>query len=250
MPVRVQEDRAMIAGRVQNAFIACLWVASALAVSAQSDMRGHWSGNLDTPTGSLGMEVDLDKTASGWIGSISIPAQSASGVPLDGVSFIDGKCSFHIKGGPGDPGFTGTLSADGKSLEGKFSQGTASLPLKLNRTGEAKVETPKASPAVAAEFLGTWEGTIQAGPGLRVVLTVSNGKEGAEALMVSPDQGNAQIPVSALVQKGTKLTLEVKAVGGRYDGDMNKEGTELTGTWTQGGNSIPLLLKKAAASTR
>jgi hypothetical protein len=227
------------------AFVACLWIACATAVSAQSDMRGHWSGNLDTPGGSLGVEVDLDKAPSGWIGSISIPAQGASGLPLDAVAFSDGKGSFHIKGGPGDPGFTGTLSADGKSMEGTFSQGTASLPLKLTRTGEAKVEIPKVNPAVAAEFLGIWEGAIQ--PGLRVVLTISNGKAGAEALMVSPDQGNAQIPVSAVTQNGTKITLDVKAVGGGYEGEVNKEGTEMNGTWSQRGNSAPLQFKKAAA---
>ncbi len=236
--------------RVERAWIkpvlaACLWIACAGAVSAQNDMKGHWSGNLDTPGGALAVEVDLDKTPAGWIGSISIPAQGASGIPLEAVTFNDGKGSFHIQGGPGNPGFTGTLSANGKSLEGTFSQGPSSLPLKLTRTGEAKVEIPKASPAVAAEFLGTWEGAIQ--PGLRVVLTISNGKAGAEALMVSPDQGNARIPVSAITQKGTKITLDVKAVGGGYEGEINKEGTEFNGTWTQLGNSAPLQFKKAPA---
>src|SRR5580658_7980426 len=119
--------------RVDHAAFACLWIACAGAASAQSDMRGHWSGNLDTPGGALVVEVDLDKTASGWIGSISIPAQHATGIPLDAVAFNDGKASFHIKGGPGDPGFTGTLSADGKSLDGMFSQGPLSLPLKMTR---------------------------------------------------------------------------------------------------------------------
>ena len=191
------------------------------------------------------MEVDLDKAASGWIGSISIPAQGASGIPLDPVSFNDGKGSFHIKGAPGDPAFTGTLSADGKRLEGTFSQGPQSLPLKLTRSGEAKVEVPKSSPPVAAELLGAWEGAIT--PALRVVLTISNGKAGAEAQLVSPDQGNAQIPVSAVVQNGAKLTLRVSAINGGYEGEINKEGTELNGTWTQRGNSIPLQFKKAAA---
>jgi uncharacterized protein YfaP (DUF2135 family) len=158
---------------------------------------------------------------------------------------MTGKPHSVSREGPATPAFTGTLSADGKSLDGKFSQGPASLPLKLTRTGEAKVEVPKASPAVTAEFLGTWEGAIQ--PGLRVVLTISNGKDGAEALLVSPDQGNGQIPVSAVIQKGTKLTLDVKAVGGGYEGEINKDGTELNGTWTQLGNSAPLQFKKASA---
>ena len=231
---------------VRRAAVALVWIAAAVPLSAQGDMRGHWSGSIETPGGALAMEVDLDKTASGWIGSVSIPAQGATGVPLDAISFQDGKGSFHFKGIPGDPTFAGTLSADGKTLDGTFSQGPASLPLKLARTGEAKVETPKTSPVIAPEFVGTWEGTIQAGPGLRVMVTIANGSSGAEAQMVSVDQGNAQIPVSAVIQKGTKLTLQVTAVGGGYEGEINKDGTELNGTWTQRGNSVALQLKKSA----
>ena len=237
----------MNAYRVRHLAAACFWLACAAAASAQTDMKGHWSGSVETPGGTLAMEVDLDKTANGWIGSISIPAQGASGLPLEAVSFNDGKGAFHIKGAPGDPGFVGTLSADGKSLDGQFSAGPTSLPLKFTRTGEAKVTIPKVSPATAAEFLGTWEGTIQSGPGLRVVLTISNGKAGAEAQLRSPDQGNVTIPVAAVTQNGTKLTLEVNAVGGGYEGEINKEGTQLNGTWTQMGNSIPLLFTKTAA---
>ena len=59
------------------------------------------------------------------------------------------------------------------------------------------------------------------------------------------DQGGAEIPVSAITQQGTKLVLIVKAVGGHYDGEIDKEGTELKGTWTQSGNELPLTLKKA-----
>jgi hypothetical protein len=232
--------------RIKRLAAVCLWIACAGAVSAQNDMRGHWSGNLETPGGPLGMEVDLNQTANGWIGSISIPSQGASGLPLESISFNNGKGAFHIKGGPGDPGFAGTLSADSKTLEGQFTQGGMSLPIKFNRTGEAKVAVPKASPAVAPEFVGTWEGTIQAGPGIHLVLTIANGKTGAEAQMRSPDQGNASLPVGAITQNGAKLTLDVNAIGGGYTGEINKEGTRLTGTWTQMGNSIALEFNKAA----
>ena len=185
-------------------------------------MRGHWSGTVDTHDGSMAMEVDLDKTASGWIGSIAIPARGAAGLPLDGITFADGKGSFHLPGGPESVGFTGTLSA----------------------------ELPKFSPAVAPEFVGSWEGTIDFGTPLRIVLTISNGKDGAEARAVSLDQDNAQIRVSGVTQKGTKLTLDVKVVGGGYEGEMNKESTEIDGTRTQLGMTTPLLLKKAAAQAK
>ncbi len=239
----------MRSSRVREAFAVCLWIACAGVVSAQNDIRGHWSGNVDTPGGSFGIEFDLDKTASGWIGSMSIPAQGASGIPLDPITFADGKASFTVKGPAGaSPGFSGTLSADGKTLDGNFSAGPQSLPLKLTRTGEAKVDVPKASPPVSAEFLGTWEGTVNFGQPLRLTLTISNGKAGAEAMLVSLDQGNASIPVSAITQKATKLSLDVKLVGGGFEGEMNKEGTQIDGTWSQAGMTTPLLFKKAAAS--
>ncbi|HEY4364403.1 MAG TPA: hypothetical protein VGN17_25785 [Bryobacteraceae bacterium] len=222
-------------------------LAMAGPVFAQSDIRGHWSGEISTPGGQLGMEVDLDKGSDGWIGSISIPAQGASGMPLEAISFADGKGSFRLKGGPGDPTFTGALSADGKTLDGNFTQGPNSLPLKLSRTGEANVVVPKPSPAVAAPFLGTWEGEINFGQTLHVVLKITNGKSGGEAEMLSPDQGNARIPVSAVTTAGDQLLLLVPAVSGNFQGNMNKEGTEIDGTWTQFGMSTPLNLKKSVA---
>jgi hypothetical protein len=237
----------MTTARFRRALLIFSWVSGTTLLSAQSDMRGHWTGNIETPAGSVGIEVDLDKAASGWIGSVSIPMQNASGLPLDSISFADGKGTFRIKGAPGDPTYTGTLSADGKTLDGQFTQGPSSLPLKLTRTGDAKVEVAKPSPPVAPEFVGTWEGTINVGGGLRIVLTITNGKNGSEAEMVSLDQGNAKIPVSALTQKGTKLSLQVNAVGGGYEGGINPDGTQLSGTWTQLGNGMTLNLKKAAA---
>ena len=225
----------------------CLWIACAGAISAQSDARGHWTGNVDSPAGAVAVEVDLDRSANGWIGSLSIPAMGASGIPLDPITFADGKVSFSMKGPAGSPGFSGTLSADGKTLDGNLTMGPQPVPLKLTRTGEAKVEVPKPSPPVTAEFLGAWEGSINFGGQLRLTLTISNGKTGAEAVITSLDQGNASIPVASITQNGTKLSLDVKAVGGGFEGAMNKEGTQINGTWSQLGQSTPLVLKKSAA---
>jgi hypothetical protein len=195
------------------------------------------------------MEVDLDKGPNGWIGSVAIPAQNATGIPLDAISFTNSKFTFRLKGGPGDPTFAGTLSADGKTMTGDFTQGPASFPFKFSRTGDPKVEVEKASPAVGKDLLGTWEGTLE-GPGLRLVLKISNEAGGAKAVLISLDQGGTEIPVSAIDQKESKLTLTVNMVGGKYEAEINKEGSELNGTWTQGGNALPLKLKKAAAQDK
>lgn len=221
-----------------------LWIAGAVTLSAQSDMKGHWSGSVD----SAAIEVDLDKTANGWIGSLAMPQRNASGIVLESVTFVDGKASFAIKGS--GQRFTGTLSADGKILEGAFASATDSHPVKLTRTGEARVELPKMNPAVTPEFLGSWGGTIRSDqldlPPLRITLRISNGTDGAEAQVISLDQGNTQVPVSSIIQKGAKLTVDVKIYGGVYEGEINEAGTEMHGTWSQMGNSTTLVLTKTA----
>lgn len=226
-----------------------LIICGVLAVLAEDGPRGHWSGAVELPDRTLAMEIDLDNGPSGWIGSMSVPDQNAKGIPLDPITFTDGKITIHAKGGPGDPTFKGTLSADGKTMSGDFTQGPGTFPFKFSRKGEPNVTVMKASPAVAKEFLGTWEGKLD-GPGLRLVLKIANDTKGANAVLISVDQGGAEIPVSTIEQKESKLTLIVQMVGGRYEGEMNKEGSELNGTWSQAGNDLPLKLKKAAAEEK
>lgn len=104
----------------------------------------------------------------------------------------------------------------------------------------------KRSPAVDKRFLGTWEGTlVVAGQRLRFVLKTTNDESGARAVLISLDQGGAEIPVTTIEQKEAKLTLLVMAgVGGEYRGEINKDGTELNGRWSQSGIDLPLKLKR------
>jgi predicted esterase len=104
----------------------------------------------------------------------------------------------------------------------------------------------KRSPAVAEQFLGTWEGTlVVAGRRLRFVLKTTNDESGARAVLVSPDQGGAEIPVTTIEQKDAKLRLLVMSgAGGEYRGEINKDGTELNGRWSQPGIDLPLKLKR------
>ena len=229
--------------------IGALLITSVLSLWAQDGPRGHWSGSVEVTSQALAMEIDLDKGQNGWFGSVSIPAQNASGIPLDAISFTDGKITFRLKGAPGDPTFTGTLAAGGKTMEGTFTQGSGAFPFKFSRTGDPKVEQAKASPPVAKEFLGTWEGKLQ-GPGLRLVLKMSNDAGGAKAVLISVDQGGTEIPVSTIDQEDSKLRLMVNMVGGRYEAEINEEASELNGTWVQRGNGLPLTLKKAAGQDK
>lgn len=115
-----------------------------LAVAAQAptpQAKGLWEGALTTPAGDLQVVVRLEPDAQQWSGTIDIPAQGAKALPLENIA-IDGRSvRFTIAGVPGSPTFAGTLSDEGSSILGDFTQGPAKLTftLKRNTTGTPTV---------------------------------------------------------------------------------------------------------------
>lgn len=97
----------------------------------------------------------------------------------------------------------------------------------------------------AKGFEGSWQGTLEAGgTKLRVALTVTKSEAGVySGKFDSLDQG-ATIPTDTITVNTDAVHLEMKSVAIVYEGVMNKERTELTGTFTQGGQPFPLTFKR------
>jgi hypothetical protein len=221
--------------------------ATALLAPAQSKPAGagHWEGAIQVPDHELKIVVDLAQNAKGdWIGTIGIPDQGTKDFALSKVSVKGASVSFVMSGVPGDPSFEGQLSTSGKEITGNFSQGGALLTFELKWVSEPSVKEPAKSTAIAKEFEGNWEGTLALpnGSALRLLLKLANGAGGATGTLVSIDQGGVELPASTITQKGAAITVEVSAVGGKFDGELKKG--ELAGTWTQGPGPLPLTLKR------
>lgn len=92
---------------------------------------------------------------------------------------------------------------------------------------------------------GSWHGTLDAGATkLRLLVTVTKSDAGVYGgKFESLDQG-ATIPLDTITLKGDDVTFESKAAGIVFDGVLNKVGTELVGTFKQGGQEIPLTLTR------
>jgi len=92
---------------------------------------------------------------------------------------------------------------------------------------------------------GTWNGVLDAGgQKLRIVVTVTRSDAGAYAgKFESLDQG-ATVPFDTVTLEGDNARFEVKAAGIIYEAALNKERTELSGTFKQGGQSFPLTFKR------
>jgi hypothetical protein len=205
---------------------------------------GHWEGMIQTPGEGLKIAIDLARTGEAWEATIDIPQQGLKAFPLSGVAVQVENVAFAMSGVPGSPEFKGTIAKDGKEISGEFRQAGQMFPFTLARTGDAKIERPPASTPVAAELVGSWEGTLDAkGQKLRLVLKLANTPAGpASASMVSLDQGGVEIPATAVVQSGTRLKVLLPAIAGTFEGE-HKDG-RLTGTWTQGPAALPLVLTK------
>ncbi|MFH1143513.1 MAG: serine hydrolase [Candidatus Eisenbacteria bacterium] len=102
------------------------------AFAGDLDLTGHWSGSIELPGMALEIDVDFSRAAEIWNGDITIPAQGARDLPLEGISQEGTAVAFAIAGIPGDPTFAGALSEDGASIAGTFTQGGQSFPFSLS----------------------------------------------------------------------------------------------------------------------
>lgn len=71
-----------------------------------------------------------------------------------------------------------------------------------------------------------------------------NTEDGLIATMDSPDQGANGIPTSSVTRNGAALKIEAKGIGGVFDGKIAADLSSVNGTWTQGGGTLPLVLKR------
>jgi pimeloyl-ACP methyl ester carboxylesterase len=228
-----------------------LIASTALRLFAQSpDPSGHWQGAIELPGTELAIRVDLDRGAGGWSGTIDVPAQGLRAFELGDIVVEGRSVAFTMPGVPGDPGFAGALSEAGDAISGKFTQNEQGMPFSLKRA--EKVPERGATPArgVPGEgFAGFWQGSLRvSGFELRLLVDLRGAGGDLTGVMHSLDQGSGEIPVTSVVAGARTLQLEASSIGGVFEGVLDAEGSEVAGTWKQGGQSLPLVLKRLAAA--
>ncbi|MDX1932588.1 MAG: alpha/beta fold hydrolase [Capsulimonadales bacterium] len=93
--------------------------------------------------------------------------------------------------------------------------------------------------------VGIWTGALDVGTiKLRLVFEVKAKDASYSATMKSLDQGGQTLPCSKVTFGGGKLRIEVASIGGAFEGQWSKDGQTLTGNWTQGPTTLPLILTR------
>ena len=107
-----------------------------------------------------------------------------------------------------------------------------------------------ATPASAQTLAGNWQGTLQAGKEIRIVLVIS-GADGAglKAVMYSIDQGAQGIPASAVTLQNTTLRMAFAGIAVTFEGTVGADGKSIAGTFTQANKPLPMTLVRATPDT-
>jgi fermentation-respiration switch protein FrsA (DUF1100 family) len=89
----------------------------------------------------------------------------------------------------------------------------------------------------------TWQGILKvSGFELRIVFNVSDSSGTLNTTLDSPDQNAYGIPVDSTVFRNDSVYFGIPSIKGFFDGVL--QGDSIPGTWHQGGNAWPLILKK------
>jgi hypothetical protein len=233
----------------------CVFLASAIAYaqvpaspSPTPGPAGHWEGAIDVNGTPLAIEIDITKDAAGALAAtFGQPAQGVRGLPLGDLKADGRTLTFALKAGPATSSFKATVSDDGKTMTGTVEQGGRTMPFTATRNGDARVMAAPKNAAVTKDLEGTWNGLLEVGGRqMRLVLKIANQADGTSTGSIqNQDIAGPELAVG-LTQKDKTLAVDVPAISGSFNGTLNADGTELSGTWTQAGGSLPLVFKKGA----
>lgn len=169
-----------------------LLMALILPAAAQPALDGDWDGVLDTKAGiALRLALHVESQGAGWSATVISLDQGNTQIPVAAVTRDGATVKLDVAKVHGS--FTGTLSADGQTLAGTWTQGTplplsfvrrapgAAAPAPMNRPQEPKPPFPYHSMDVTFAGPGgiTLAGTLStpqgAGPFPAAVLIAGSG---------------------------------------------------------------------------
>jgi bla regulator protein blaR1 len=95
---------------------------------------------------------------------------------------------------------------------------------------------------------GTWQGTLHVGRDLRNVVKISKADDGYKAVFYFIDQsGGEGFTASKVTLDGPILKMTLP--GATYEGKLSLDGKNVTGDWTQGSSSRPMIFTRATPET-
>jgi uncharacterized protein len=231
-------------------FIAVAALALAASFANAQDIAGDWQGTLDAAGSKLRLVLHISKAPDNSLKATldSLDQEGANGIPVSSVSLKDSKLSLGVEIIHG--AYEAKVAPDGNSISGTWTQQEQDFLLEFKRATapvktEPKVDSKAAKPANASDIDGAWMGSLDTGGiNLRVAFHIINTADGLTATMDSLDQGMIGLPTTSVTRDGSSLRIEVEKIHGAFDGTISADLSSIDGKWSQGGGTLPLLLKR------
>jgi pimeloyl-ACP methyl ester carboxylesterase len=207
-------------------------------------LEGDWDAKLQAGEAVIHLVLHLAKASDGSVkATIDSLDQGVYGIEV--TSYAQKNLTLRFTVSSVSASFEGRISTDHRTIDGVWTQGSASLPLGFHRQAAgagAKKPVDAISPSE-----GVWQGALEGnGMRLRLQLHVSHADQNQlVAALDSPDQTISGLPATRVSEKDSAFHFEIPVVNGTYDGTLNSTRNAITGTWTQNDATQPLEFKRS-----
>lgn len=120
---------------MKKLFTAFLLIFTSFNLHAQ-DITGQWNGALNIQGTQLRIIININKIIDGFTSTLDSPDQGAKDIPVNTTTFENNTLYFSVSKLQLE--YTGTLSADGKNINGTLTQGVTSMLLDFSRESVKK----------------------------------------------------------------------------------------------------------------
>jgi hypothetical protein len=201
------------------------------AVQSQEKIAGIWQGKLQiSPDAGLRIVFHISKDDSGnLVATLDSPDQKATGIAVNEVKFENGELYLKINRIQG--AYKGKVDLAKKMIDGTWSQGDGSMPLKLKKVDAAKMfkASEKKEIELSEQVLKKYTGKYELQPGVMISITLEGKK-----LM---SQVTGQPKVQIFPESETKFFYKV--VEAQIEFNLDKAGKVESLTLDQFGRKLP-----------
>ena len=192
-------------------------------------LEGTYTGTLQAGEAQLHLVLHLSKNSVGALhASLDSLDQGVFAIEASSITLNSGTLKFEVASVGAR--YDGKVSPDHKSIDGEWSQGSASLPLVFHREPAAHKPDDAKFPVE-----GLWQGALEThSMRLRLQLHVSHDTQGELiAALDSLDQLVSGLPATKVTQKESAFHFEIPAVAGSFEGTLNAAKNVIAGEWSQ-----------------
>jgi hypothetical protein len=226
--------------RLFASLAAAIALTGAAHAQAVQGLDGRWEGKITLPNGADLTGVFRVETKNGVTTAVMDSVeQGARDIPAT-VTRTDDKVVFSVP--TALLTYSATLSADGKTLTGDLAQGGGSVPYTMTQKPASTVAA-LTGPAIAG-LDGAWEGPLSTiGGNIPLIFRLSTAGGKTTTLIDIPLQ-NINGMAALASRDGQTVTIDIRVISATFVGELSADSKSISGTWSQGDNSLPLVVTK------